>query len=91
MKKQIPRYARNDTRLTGQVFGSVLANAKLSAVALFENGNNLFGELVDLAFGQGGFAALECNPYEQGVFSGGDIFPAEQIDGFRGSDLRNVE
>src|SRR5690349_5658976 len=68
-----------------------LARAELGAVTMFENGNDLSYEMIDLALGQRGLATLESGANKQGVFSGRNIFPAEEIDGLDGNDFRDVE
>ena len=68
-----------------------LSGAQLGAELFFEHGDDARGDVVDLRVGEGGFAALQRDFYQQRVFAGGDIFAAEEVGGFDGRNFGNVE
>src|ERR1700687_4446175 len=68
-----------------------LASAEMSAELLFQRGDDACGEVGQLGFGQGGFAALESYADQQRVLPGGDGLAAVEIDGTDGCDFANVE
>ena len=59
--------------------------------ARFEGGDDFCREIGDLGVGEGRFAALESDAYHERIFSGGNIFAAEEVGGFDGSYFGNVE
>jgi hypothetical protein len=58
---------------------------------LFQGSDDTSGKIVDLCFGQRGFAALENGADKKRIFSRGDILASEKVGGFDGSDFRDAQ
>src|SRR5579859_2247257 len=63
----------------------------MGAKLFFEGGDDSRGKVGELGFGEGGVAALERHADQQGVLPGGDVFAAEEVNGFDRSDFVNSE
>ena len=67
------------------------AGAQGGAEAGLEGGDDFLREVGDLGVGERGFATLEGHADHQRIFSGRNIFAAEQVGGFDGRNFGNVE
>ena len=56
-----------------------------------KRGDDAGGDVGNLRIGQRGFAALQLDFDQQGIFAGRNIFAAEEIGGFDGSNFGNIE
>src|SRR5271168_2393556 len=74
-----------------QIAQGQLTGAELRGQIFLEGGDDFGGEIGGLGIRQSGFAALESDADEEGIFSGGDIFAAEEVGGFDGRDFGDVE
>ena len=60
-------------------------------MAVFEDGNDFSGVVIDLAFGQSAFAALESDSNGKRIFSRGNVFAAKKVDGLNGMEFRELQ
>src|ERR1700687_1233840 len=67
-----------------------LASAEMSAELLFQRGDDACGEVGQLGFGQGGFAALESYADQQRVLPRGGVLAAVEVEGIDRSVFANV-
>src|SRR5947209_8713844 len=78
-------------RKVKNVSNDLLASPELRAVAVLENRNYFSDEVINLRVHQRSFAALEGDANQQRIFSRGNILAAEEIEGFDGSNFRDVK